>query len=404
MDTTDKADWLALLHLGKSAEYIEKFHSQSLFPDAKISQAVAEDLEWEDKSTKHHIITYDDENYPPLLKEIKGSPPALFVYGSSSRLKFPAFGIVGPRMPSREGVKNAALFSSYIAQQGICIVSGLAYGIDKVAHESSINKLGKTIAVIGTGIEVTYPARHNYLVEQIADNDGSVVSIFPRPTKPLPPHFPARNRIISGISLGVLVVEAGERSGAMITARCAIEQGREVFALPGSIHNPLAKGSNSLIKQGANLTENYPDIINHLQPVYESYGMAVKPIIHQEHQEYKAINKNNHKPKNHKQGTLQNTKATKIAKVTSDNESTKDYVTGIESIGNIESPDAELNLLKLESKDTEILKLLNKGGLSADELVELVDSPISQINSSLMNMELQGAIYQEKGVYKRVLN
>lgn len=370
------------MHLGKSAEYFEKLNSPGLFADAKLNQAINEDLEWEDKSTQHHIITYDDEGYPPLLKEVKGSPPALFVYGSASRLKFPAFGIVGPRMPSREGLKNATLFGKYISQQGLCIVSGLAYGIDQAAHASAITESGKTIAVIGTGIEITYPARHKYLVDDIADNGGSVVSIFTRHTKPLPPHFPARNRIISGISLGVLVVEAGERSGAMITARCAIEQGREVFAIPGSIHNPITKGSNSLIKQGANLTENYFDIINHLQPVYESYGMAVRPLMDESKF---IINKDKQDPKLHLPGKSNNLQKT---------DGDRHHMDAIEISGD------DLNLTP---KDISILKLLDKGGLSADELTELIDIPIHQVNASLMNMELQGAIYQEQGIYKKAI-
>lgn len=345
-----------------------------------MQRLIEADLEWENASPLHHLVTYADENYPPLLKEVKGSPPALFVYGDPLRLQFPTFGVVGPRTPSREGIKNAAIFSSDLARQGICIVSGLAYGIDKTAHEQANKYSGKTIAVIGTGIDITYPVSHKPLTDEIANNGGAVVSIFPRNTKPLPTHFPARNRIISGISLGVLVVEAGERSGASITARCAIEQGREVFAIPGSIHDPLSKGTNSLIKQGANLVENYLDIIDHLKPIYESYNTAIKPVLQSFEQSSKVADKVKHRVKNTAGIKSQATK--------------QDYV------ASIEIPGTDLDI---SPSETEILKLLAKGGLSVDELTELLSMPINKINSSLMNMELQGLVYQEKGIYKRAI-
>lgn len=391
------------MHLGKSAEHYSKVSHADILDrvDPNINGLIEADIEWENKSSQHHIIAYDDDNYPPLLKEVKGAPPVLFVYGSATQLRFPSLGVVGPRKPSHEGMKNSAHFSTYIAQQGVCIVSGLAYGIDRVAHESAATKAGKTIAVVGTGIEVTYPASHNYLVRKIVDNGGSVVSIFPRKTAPLPPHFPARNRIISGMSLGVLVIEAGSRSGAMITARCAIEQGREVFAIPGSIHNPLAKGTNGLIKQGANLTESYRDILEHLQPVYESYGMAIKPLLQQ------GENAGSAKVdmRDDRSGGKISSRITSIAGGGIGGG-------GVDGVAKVSggvtkmaaSSEASSNLPNLGPAAAEILNLLNRGSLSADEIAGLSQIPINAINSSLLDMELQGIVYQEKGVFKKSIH
>lgn len=380
------------MHLGKSAEHYSKVSHADILDrvDPNINALIEADIEWENKSPQHHIIAYDDDNYPPLLKEVKGAPPVLFVYGSATQLRFPSLGVVGPRKPSHEGMKNSAHFSTYIAQQGVCIVSGLAYGIDRVAHESAATKAGKTIAVVGTGIEVTYPASHNYLVRKIVDNGGAVVSIFPRKTAPLPPHFPARNRIISGMSLGVLVIEAGSRSGAMITARCAIEQGREVFAIPGSIHNPLAKGTNGLIKQGANLTESYRDILEHLQPVYESYGMAIKPLLLPD----ETVGSAKVNMRDDISGGKMSSRITSIA---------GGGVDGVAKVsgGMAASSEAPSNLGPAAS---EILNLLSRGSLSVDEIAGLSQIPINAINSSLLDMELQGIVYQEKGVFKKAIH
>ncbi len=227
---------------------------------------IEKDLAWLTSSDSHHIITLADPIYPPLLREIDDPPPLLFVNGDPNSLKTPQLGIVGSRNPSPGGQENARNFAKSLAQAGLTITSGLALGIDAAAHQGALLGHGVTIAVTGTGLDRVYPARHRNLAHQIAAA-GALISEFPIGTPPLADHFPRRNRIISGLSLGTLVVEAAPLSGSLITARLAAEQGREVFAIPGSIHNPLARGCHALIRQGAKLVETVEDIIEELGPL-----------------------------------------------------------------------------------------------------------------------------------------
>ncbi len=220
------------------------------------------DLKWASEPN-HHVITFSDENYPPLLKEISVPPPILFVIGDPCLLSWPQIAIVGSRNPSTLGEKTARSFAASLAKAGLCITSGLALGIDAAGHQSSLTNKGKTIAVTGTGLDRVYPALHKQLAHDISKN-GAIISEFVLGSAPKASHFPRRNRIISGLSLGTLVVEAAKRSGSLITARQALEQGREVFAIPGSIHNPLARGCNELIQQGAKLVETAEDILEEL--------------------------------------------------------------------------------------------------------------------------------------------
>ena len=229
-------------------------------------QAVDEDLAWLEADNNHHIITLADSHYPALLKEIDSPPPLLFVHGNPECLMAPQLGIVGSRNPSAGGKENAHNFAKALAQAGLAITSGLALGIDGIAHQGALSGNGTTIAVTGTGLDRIYPARHKKLGHQIIES-GAIISEFPIGTPALADHFPRRNRIISGISLGTLVVEAALRSGSLITARLAAEQGREVFAIPGSIHNPLARGCHALIRQGAKLAETVEHIIEELGPL-----------------------------------------------------------------------------------------------------------------------------------------
>ena len=203
---------------------------------------------------------------PDLLSGSSGSPEALYVCGDADLLHFPCLAIVGSRNPSEGGRENARRFARHLAASGFCIVSGLAEGIDAAAHEGALDANGSTIAVLGHGLDTVYPARNAQLAKRIA-RYGALVTEYPQGTPPRRGHFPARNRIISGLSVGVLVVEAARRSGSLITARLAGEQGREVFAIPGSIHNPMARGCHELIRQGARLVESADDIISELAPL-----------------------------------------------------------------------------------------------------------------------------------------
>jgi len=223
---------------------------------------IEKDLQWFE-SEDRHIVTLYDPHYPELLKQIPDPPSLLFVQGDVSLLSQWQIALVGSRNPSASGRDTAYEFSRYLAQGGISISSGLAMGIDAAAHQGALAVGGKTVAVVGTGLDRVYPAMHRELAHEIAST-GAIVSEFALGTSPRAENFPRRNRIISGLSLGTLVVEAAVKSGSLITARMAMEQGREVFAIPGSIHNPLARGCHQLIRQGAKLVENVEDILEDL--------------------------------------------------------------------------------------------------------------------------------------------
>lgn len=223
---------------------------------------VAEDLNWA-AATDHHILTLADAAYPPCVLQIPDPPPVLFVVGDVNCLQSPQLAVVGSRHPSRAGQEHARAFAADLARAGLTIVSGLAYGVDALAHEGALAGGGRTIAVMATGPDRLYPAAHKALAARIRAH-GALVTEFPPGTPPLAEHFPRRNRIISGLARGTLVVEAAVQSGSLITARLAAEQGREVFAIPGSIHNPLARGCHKLIREGAKLVEQSADILEEL--------------------------------------------------------------------------------------------------------------------------------------------
>lgn len=235
-------------------------------------EAVTQDLKWLEQPGCC-LLTWTDPDYPPLLREIADPPPVLFVQGNPTLLALPQLAIVGSRNPSPAGVETAAQLADYLARSGLVITSGLALGIDATAHESALTAKAPTVAVAGTGLDRVYPARHRALAHAIAES-GALVSEFPTGTPPLPQNFPRRNRLISGLSMGVIVVEAALQSGSLITARLGAEQGREVFAIPGSIHNPLARGCHRLIREGAKLVETAQDILEELGPLM---GATLRP-------------------------------------------------------------------------------------------------------------------------------
>jgi DNA processing protein len=211
---------------------------------------------------KHRLLTLHDPDYPPLLAQIADPPPILYLQGDPTLLRQPQLAIVGSRNPTAAGLSNARDFSACLAGAGLTITSGLAVGIDGAAHQGALLQ-GSSIAVTGTGLDRVYPAQHRKLAHEIAES-GALASEYPPGTPPRAENFPHRNRIISGLSLGTLVVEATPHSGSLITARLALEQGREVFAIPGSIHNPQARGCHRLIREGAKLVETAQDIIDEL--------------------------------------------------------------------------------------------------------------------------------------------
>jgi DNA processing protein len=227
---------------------------------------IDQSLAWAEQE-QHHIVALTDPDYPPLLKETVNPPFLLFIAGNKALLSTPQLAIVGSRNPTHNGKENAFAFAKQLSLNGLTIVSGGAAGIDAAAHAGALAANAGTIAVMGTGLDQIYPKTNIKLAQNILEQGGTLVSEFLIGTPPLKQNFPMRNRIISGLSFGTLIVEATTRSGSLITARLAGEQNREIFAIPGSIHNPLAHGCHALIRQGAKLVETAQDIFSELKHV-----------------------------------------------------------------------------------------------------------------------------------------
>ncbi|HPE61094.1 MAG TPA: DNA-processing protein DprA [Thiolinea sp.] len=238
------------------------------------------DMAWLEQQDNHHILFIDSPAYPRALKNIPGCPPLLFVTGNPELLHDPQIAMVGTRNPTSGGRENARAFARHLSQSGLTITSGLALGIDAESHQGALEAGGPTLAVVATGLDMVYPARNRKLAEQIV-RQGALISEFPIGIKPHADNFPRRNRVISGLAVGTLVVEAALRSGSLVTARHAMEQGREVFAIPGSIHNPLSKGCHQLIREGAKLVETASDILEEVAVQLHSYLENTGPAAQQ---------------------------------------------------------------------------------------------------------------------------
>ena len=295
-------NWLALTHIPNLGpirihSLLEKFKNPTEILNAGVSgwkqaglsekliqhlstpdwDKVDADLTWVEQENSS-ILTLDDEGYPSLLKAIPDAPPILYILGQAEILELPQLAIVGSRNPTHAGQDIAHDFAAYLTKMGMTVTSGMALGIDTAAHQGALATMqsdhkghGFTVAVSGTGLDRVYPAKNREIAHKIAEN-GVLVSEYAPGTPPLPGNFPRRNRIISGLSMGVLVVEAALQSGSLITARLATEQGREVFAVPGSINHPLAKGCHALIRQGAKLVETAEHILEELGGFVEMLG------------------------------------------------------------------------------------------------------------------------------------
>ena len=225
----------------------------------------------------NQVVTFADNDYPGLLLEIPDPPPLLYVKGNPALLAHAALAVVGSRNATQQGRSNAEAFSRELSDGGFTIISGLALGIDAAAHTGGLAGLSSSIAVVGTGLDIVYPARNRDLAHRLA-GEGALISEFALGTPALASNFPRRNRLISGLAKGCLIVEAALKSGSLITARCALDQGREVFAIPGSIHSPLSKGCHLLIKQGAKLAESSQDILEELGAAIHDRGTPIASV------------------------------------------------------------------------------------------------------------------------------
>ena len=230
----------------------------------KLTSRVSREME-NAQSHGAEILTPDNPAFPSLLKQTAQCPPLIYVKGNLDALELPQIAVVGSRNASRAGSQAAFDFAYELAKNGFAITSGLAIGVDAAAHHAALEAEGTTVGVVGTGLDQMYPSANAALADEILNRNGAIVSEFPFGTKAAPSHFPRRNRIISGLSCGTLVIEAALKSGSLITARHAMEENREVFAIPGALNNPMARGCHALIKQGAHLVESSADIVVHLE-------------------------------------------------------------------------------------------------------------------------------------------
>ncbi|OUS27359.1 DNA protecting protein DprA [Gammaproteobacteria bacterium 45_16_T64] len=318
-----------------------------------LGKQVDQDLQWLDASSQHHVVLNQDATYPPLLKEVIGAPPLLFVKGDLDTLAFPQIAIVGSRNPTRMGQDTAYKFAQHFAKQGFITTSGLARGIDGAAHQGALVAQGYTVAVLAHGLDQIYPKANQGLADQIAEN-GAMVSEYPIGVGPRAEYFPRRNRIVSGMSLGVLVVEAAKKSGSLITAREAAEQGREVFAIPGSIHNPLAKGCHEIIRQGAKLVEEGAHVIEELLPLLTVHNIN---------------------------------KANAVAKATPEGHSP------------VQKSCIKVHQYADKSTEIQVLKVIEHDACSVDFVVSETGLSVAEVNSTLILLELDGAIVSENGWY-----
>ena len=318
------------------------------------------DLAWLNLGQRY-LIDIADLRYPALLARAPDAPVALFVEGSIERLALPTIAIVGSRGATKQGSDFAAALASAFSAAGLTVVSGLALGIDTSAHLGALVGPGSTAAVLATGLDRMYPKQNSALAERIVAEGGTLLSEMPLGTAPLPALFPQRNRIISGLSLGVVVVEASLQSGSLVTARFAGEQGREVFAVPGSIHNPMARGCHHLIRQGAKLVESAADVLSELAPMIQGDLAGLKTLLSQ----------NNAR------------EAKKSARTKA-------------------SAPKPIQVQQIDAETQQFLDLMGYDPVNIDRLVDLTGLPIAQLSGQLLGLELDGLIDKISGArYQR---
>ncbi len=351
-------EWRALNMSEKLIDYLQN-------PDW---QAVEKDMQWLTQP-RHYLLTKKHPDYPPLLLEINDPPPVLFVHGDCTLLSSQQLAIVGTRHPTRAAEQTAKEFAQYLSQQGFTITSGMALGIDGASHWGALAGTGKTIAVAGTGLDRVYPPEHRDLAYRITET-GALISELPIGTSVRRSHFPIRSRVVSGLSLGTLVIEAPERSGALYTASHAAKQGREVFAIPGSIHNRLNKGCHRLIKEGAKLVETAADILEELASI-NLFTIQTR---------------------------------TELADTSSDSNTIDDSDLSFNSITIAKSASVkpENKYDDLDDDYKQLLDYLDSGPTTIDTLVEQCGLTAGEVSSMLLILELRGlVVVQPGGFYVR---
>ena len=346
-------DKTQLRQIGWNEKQIQRW----LQPDMRWIETA---LNWQEAAPNHHILTLFDDTYPFLLRQINTAPPVLFVKGSVESLSLPQIAIVGSRDYSHYGEYWAGTFTSELVKNGLAVTSGLAIGIDGFCHQRAVAENGVTIAILGSGLNQVYPARHKKLAEQIIDCGGALVSEFFPNQPPVAENFPRRNRIISGLSLGTLVVEATINSGSLITARYALEQGREVFTLPNTAQNPYSAGCHKLIREGALLTESIEDILQAIQYQLQPFPSAQPTLFERE----QAID---FMPKSAK----------------------------------IVTPPIAKNLPEMTACQQQIFQQIGLEPIAIDDIAKACNLEVSMLLVEMLNLELLGVVKSVTGGYVR---
>ena len=378
-------------------KYIGQSKAQKLFA-AQTDEIIEQTLTWLQLSEQHHIITLADENYPKILLNISDPPTIIYARGNIELLNHQGLAVVGSRNATPQGLLNAENFCQVIANFGLPIISGLALGIDSAAHKGALKAdNGATLAVIGTGINRMYPASNKNLALQILEQNGLIITEFPLNTSPSPENFPRRNRLISGLSLGILVVEATIDSGSLITAKLAAEQGREVFAIPGSIHSPLSKGCHKLIRQGAKLVETANDILEELRfKPYVPNIKKVEPKLVIKKENIENIENNIEKTEKIENDKITKAKATNKNTKTATKNKTKSKTinkkTTKNTINKIESNNENNNENNNDDNINKVLNFMGYSPCTLDELVERTNISAAEILTHLLTLEMQGKI------------